>query len=115
MYISLPYLLHTPLDGFPVLYIATAESVIPLLYKVSPSGFESWEALQDQALDIPGATALDVDVMENYTYWINREKKVHSTGSYNLSKDTYNNYVPEFSTGGGGTLGFLSPRQKILC
>ena len=78
-----------PLDGFPVVYIATAESVIPVMYKVDPSGSENWEPLQDQALDIPGATALDVDVVENYIYWINMAEKVLSTHSYSLhvSKD----------------------------
>ena len=60
-----------------VAFIATEESILQVKYATdASSGHEKWKLLEGQALEIAGATALDVDVMENKIYWINLNDKV---------------------------------------
>ena len=67
----------TPLDVPLVAFVATEESIWQVKYATdASSGHEKWKLLEGQALEIPGATALDVDVMENKIYWINLNDKV---------------------------------------
>ena len=42
-----------------------------------PSGHIEW-SVQEETLEISGATALEVDIMENKIYWINKTQKVSS-------------------------------------
>ncbi len=65
-----------PLDAPLVAFIATEESIWHVERSAESSGFENWELLDDKTLEISGATALDVDLIENKIYWINMNDKV---------------------------------------
>ena len=68
---------HTPLDVPLVAFIATKERIWHVQYAIdASSGHEQWRLLNEKTLEISGATALDVDVVENKIYWINLNDKV---------------------------------------
>ena len=70
--------MYTPLDAPLVAFIATEESIWHVEHYTDSSGFESWDRRDEKTLDISGATALDVDIIENKIYWINSNDKVHT-------------------------------------
>ena len=70
--------MYTSLDAPLVAFIATEESIWHVEHNTESSGFESWDQRDEKTLDISGATALDVDIIENKIYWINLNDKVHT-------------------------------------
>ena len=73
-YLNLICYYHTTVDTPAVFLIATAERIVQL-QPFDDDGSDGWrDTLPD--LDISGATVLDVDVMENRIYWINKAEKV---------------------------------------
>ena len=67
--------LFIPLDVPLAALIATEDSIWQVEYNIDEStGHESWKILE--TLEIPDATALDVDILENKIYWINFNEKV---------------------------------------
>lgn len=66
----------TTLDTPAVVLIATEDSVQYAQYRIDSDGHELWPLHRNLALDISGASILDVDVMENKIFWINKIKKV---------------------------------------
>ena len=66
----------TPLDTPAVVLIATEDRVHQALYRIDSDGHELWPLRRNLALDISGASTLDVDVMENNIFWVNKIKKV---------------------------------------
>ena len=80
-----------PLDVPLVAFIATKDRILHIEYDADvSSGHVNWQLRQDKTLDIPNATALDVDVMENMIYWINLNDKV---GTTNFCMYMYGDYV----------------------
>ena len=57
-----------------VALIATKDSIWQVEFDTDSSGRESFNLFEK--LEISGATALDVDVLENKIYWINLNEKV---------------------------------------
>ena len=72
----------TPLDIPLVAFIATEESIWHFEHDVDSSGHEYWDLHEEKALEIPGATALDVDIVEKKIYWINLSDKVGTVYMY---------------------------------
>ena len=64
----------TPPDTPAAVFIATDREVLQAEYNIDSLSHELWTPRPP--LGISGAFALDVDVMENKIYWINKMDKV---------------------------------------